>query len=102
MFGGFLTTGCDWCLSPEFMSLIEARRDSLHAAMSRKQTGMVVVLVGIVAALIAALANPLGIGHAGFGWKQGVLLAIGVLLIIGGGVMALRPPSGGTGAPPTQ
>jgi hypothetical protein len=21
MFGGFLTTGCDWCLSPEFMSL---------------------------------------------------------------------------------
>ena len=79
-----------------------ARRDSLPAAMSRKQTGMVVVLVGIVAALIGALANPLGIGHAGFGWKQGVLLAIGILLIIGGGVMALRPPSGGTGAPPTQ
>jgi hypothetical protein len=31
-----------------------------------------------------------------------VLLAIGVLLIIGGGVMALRSPNGGTGAPPTQ
>jgi hypothetical protein len=63
---------------------------------------MVIVLVGIVAALIAALANPLGIGHMGFGWKQGVLLAIGVLLIIGGGVMALRSPGGETGTPPTQ
>jgi hypothetical protein len=66
---------------------------------------MVVVLVGVVAALVGALADPLGIGHSGsgFGWKQGVLLAIGVLLIIGGGVMALRSPNGGTGAaPPTQ
>ena len=62
---------------------------------------MVVVLVGVVAALIAALANPLGIGDPGFGWKQGVLLAIGILLIIAGGVMALRSPSSGTGAPPT-
>jgi hypothetical protein len=63
---------------------------------------MVLVLVGVVAALLGALANTLGIGHAGFGWKQGVLLAIGVLLIVGGGVMALRSPNGGTGAPPTQ
>ena len=70
--------------------------------MSRRQIGIVVVLVGVVAALLGALANPLGIGHAGFGWKQGVLVAIGVLLIIGGGVMALRSPNGGTGAPPTQ
>jgi hypothetical protein len=62
---------------------------------------MVVVLVGVVAALIAALADPLGIGaESGFGWKQGVLLAIGILLIIGGGVMALRSPSSGTGAAP--
>jgi hypothetical protein len=63
---------------------------------------MVVVLVGIVAALIAVLANPLGIGHAGFGWKQGVLVAVGVLLIIGGGVMPFRSPNGGTGGTPTQ
>ena len=60
---------------------------------------MVVVLVGVVAALIAALANPLGIGDPGFGWKQGVLLAIGILLIIAGGVM-LRSPSSETGAAP--
>jgi hypothetical protein len=63
---------------------------------------MVLVLVGVVAALLGALANTLGIGHAGFGWKQGVLLAIGVLLIIGGGVLAFRSPGSGTGAPPTQ
>jgi hypothetical protein len=64
---------------------------------------MVVVLVGVVAALIAALANPLGIGDPGFGWKQGVLLAVGILLIIAGGVMALLSPSSGTrAAPPPQ
>jgi hypothetical protein len=38
------------------------------------------------------LANPLGIGDPGFGWKQGLLLAIG-LLLIAGGVTALLSPS---------
>jgi hypothetical protein len=63
---------------------------------------MLAVVVGVVAALIGALADPLGIGHggSGFGWKQGVLLAIGILLIIAGGVMALRSPSNGTRATP--
>lgn len=68
--------------------------------MSRRQIGIVVVLVGVVAALIAALANPLGIGDPGFGWKQGVLLAIGILLIIAGGVMVLRSPGSRAGAAP--
>lgn len=68
--------------------------------MTRRQIGIVVVLVGVVAALIGALANPLGIGDPGFGWKQGVLLAIGILLIIAGGVMMLRSPSSETGAVP--
>ena len=72
--------------------------------MSRRQIGMVVVLVGLVAALIAVLADPLGIGgdEDTFGWKQGVLLAIGIVLIIAGGFMALRAPSSGSGAPPVQ
>ena len=61
---------------------------------------MVVILVGVVAALIAALANPLGIGDPGFGWKQGVLLAIGILLIIAGGVLGLRSPNRVTVVPP--
>jgi hypothetical protein len=71
--------------------------------MSRRQIGMVVALVGVVAALIAALADPLGIGGAEdeFGWKQILLLAVGILLIISGGVLALRSPSSGT-APPSQ
>jgi hypothetical protein len=42
--------------------------------MSRRQVGMAVVLLGVLAALIAALADPLGIGgSSGFGWSQGVL-----------------------------
>jgi hypothetical protein len=62
----------------------------------------VIVLVGVVAALIAALADPLGIGgDDAFGWKQGVLLAIGILLIIAGGVTALLSPGGGPGAQPS-
>jgi hypothetical protein len=61
---------------------------------------MVIVLVGIVAVLIAALADPLGIGgQEGFGWKQGLLLAIGIVLIIAGGVTA---PSRRTEAQPPQ
>jgi hypothetical protein len=61
---------------------------------------MVVAIVGVVVALIAALANPLGIGDPGFGWIQGVGIAIGILLVIAGGVMALRSPNSETGAPP--
>ena len=63
---------------------------------------MLIVVVGVVAALIAALANPLGIGHAGFGRKQGVLLAIGIVLIVGGGVLTLRSPSGRSGTTPAE
>jgi hypothetical protein len=70
--------------------------------VSRRQVGIVIVLVGVVAALIAALADPLGIGgEEGFGWKQAVLLVIGIVLIVGGAVMTtLRFPRSGTGVPP--
>jgi hypothetical protein len=68
--------------------------------MSRRQIGIAVALVGVVAALIAALANPLGIGDPGWGWKQTVLLVVGIVLVICGGVIALRSPSGGTGVGP--
>ena len=69
--------------------------------MSRRQVGIVIVLVGVVAALLAALANPLGIGEEGFGWKQTALLVIGIVLIVGGAVLTtLRLPPSGTGVPP--
>jgi hypothetical protein len=69
--------------------------------MSRRQIGIAGTVVGVVAALIAALADPLGIGgSSGFGWSQALLLAVGIVLIIAGGVMVVRSPSGGTGAPP--
>jgi hypothetical protein len=61
---------------------------------------MAVIFVGVLAALIAALADPLSIGDQGWGWKQTVLLIAGIVLVIAGGVMALRSPSSGTGAPP--
>ncbi len=52
--------------------------------------------VGVVAVLIAVLTDPLGIGGSGgaFGWKQGVLLGLGIVLVIAGAVMALRSPGG--------
>jgi hypothetical protein len=56
------------------------------------------VVVGVVAALLAVLANPLGIGSAGFGWHQVLLLVVGLVLAAIGAVVALRAPS--SGAPP--
>jgi len=54
---------------------------------------LLIVVVGIVAALLGALANPLGIGHSGFGWKQVVLLVAGIVLAVVGAVVVLRAPS---------
>jgi hypothetical protein len=53
------------------------------------------IVVGIAAALLAALANPLGIGHSGFGWHQVVLLVAGIVLAVVGAVVVLRAPSSG-------
>ena len=57
--------------------------------MSRRRAGLLVIVVGLLAALLAVLANPLGIGHSGFGWKQVTLLAIGAVLIVAGVALAL-------------
>jgi hypothetical protein len=68
--------------------------------MSIRQIGMVVLIVGVIVALIAALANPLGISDPGWGWKQTLMFVVGILLVIAGGVTVLRSPSGEAGAPP--
>ena len=62
--------------------------------MARRQLGVLLGAVGIVAVLVAVLADPLGIGGAedAFGWKQVVLLAAGVVLAVAGAVLALRSP----------
>lgn len=60
--------------------------------MSRRRAGLLVVVVGLVAALLAVLANPLGIGHSGFGWKQVTLLVIGGVLIVVGAALTLPAP----------
>jgi hypothetical protein len=61
--------------------------------MSARQTGLLIIVVGLAAALLAALANPLGIGHSGFGWHQVVLLVAGIVLAVVGAVVVLRAPS---------
>ena len=68
--------------------------------MTERQTGWLIVAVGVAAALLGALANPLGIGHSGFGWKQVVLLAVGIVVAVVGAVVALRAPSPGAGTGP--
>lgn len=64
--------------------------------MSSRQAGLLIVVVGIAAALLAALANPLGIGNEGFGWKQVVLLVVGIVVAVIGAVVMLRAPGSDT------
>jgi hypothetical protein len=43
------------------------------------------MIVGILIVLISVLADPLGLGRSpGFGWKQGLGVVIGVVVILGG------------------
>jgi hypothetical protein len=52
--------------------------------------GYAAIAFGALAVLVAVLADPLGIGGGeGFGWKQGLLLSVGVNLAVGG-VGAMR------------
>jgi hypothetical protein len=66
--------------------------------VSARQIGVLLIVAGLAAALLAALANPLGIGHSGFGWHQALLLVVGIVLAVAGVVVALRPPSSGAPA----
>jgi len=87
------------------------------AEVSAKRVGYAAIAFGVLAVLVAVLADPLGIGgNEGFGWKQGALLAVGVVVALGGcvGVMqgrfaapdgdvARRPASAsGNVSPPTR
>ena len=53
--------------------------------MSTKRWGFAAIAFGVLAVLVAVLADPLGIGgNEGFGWKQGFLVSLGVSVAIGG------------------
>ncbi len=53
--------------------------------MDRPMLARVVIGVGVLLVLIALFADPLGLGKsAGFGWKQGVGVIIGALVMLAG------------------
>lgn len=53
--------------------------------MASKSPAALLFAVGLLLALLAAFADPLGLGGApGFGWKQGLGVAVGLALAIGG------------------
>jgi len=55
------------------------------AEVSAKRWAYAAIAFGALAVLVAVLADPLGIGgEAGFGWKQGFLLSLGVSVALGG------------------
>jgi hypothetical protein len=59
--------------------------------MNRPLVGLLVTVVGITLAVVSALANQLGIGKQGFGWKQIAGTAVGAALAcLGAAVAALR------------
>jgi hypothetical protein len=50
--------------------------------------------IGVLLLLIAALADPLGLGrNPGFGWRQGLGVVIGALLALAGVYLRRRKPS---------
>ena len=58
---------------------------------------VVILVIGILLALVSLLADAVGIGSGGIGWKQLTGTAVGLVVAIIGGVMLSRS---GTGAHP--
>jgi hypothetical protein len=60
--------------------------------MERRTIAIGVIAVGVLMVLIALLADTLGIGEEGFGWRRGLFLAVGVVVAIAGLAYLLMPP----------
>jgi hypothetical protein len=61
---------------------------------ARKLAGWLVVAVGVVIALVGALADQIGLGNGGpdkFGGKQVAALVVGLVIAVVGLVIALMP-----------
>jgi hypothetical protein len=65
--------------------------------MERRNIALGVIAVGVVMVLIALLADTLGIGESGFGWKRGLFLAVGVVVALAGAAYLLMPPRASEG-----
>ena len=53
--------------------------------LKRKPLGTASIAVGVLAILLALLADEIGVGsQPGFNWKQGILLAVGVAVALFG------------------
>jgi hypothetical protein len=59
------------------------------------QVAWTLILLGVIAVVLAALADPLGIGSGGFGWHQALLLAVGLVMVVVGAVLARRAATTG-------
>jgi hypothetical protein len=69
--------------------------------LSAKRVGYTLIAFGVLAVLVAVMADPLGIGgEPGFGWTQGTLASTGVSVALGG-VGVLRGWFAGLGPRPT-
>lgn len=53
--------------------------------VKRKPIGTAALVAGVLAVLLAVLADEIGVGgQPGFAWKQGILLAVGAIVAIAG------------------
>lgn len=53
--------------------------------LKRKPIGTAALIAGVLAVLLAVLADEIGVGgQPGFAWKQGILLAVGVIVAVVG------------------
>jgi uncharacterized membrane protein len=57
-----------------------------------KSIGPIAIAIGVIIVLLAALADPIGIGaeDSGFGWKQVVGVIVGALVAIAGIAINMR------------
>jgi type VI protein secretion system component VasK len=59
--------------------------------MQRRTAALLVIATGVVMVLIALLADVLGIGEEGFGWRRGALLAAGIVVVLAGVAYLMAP-----------
>jgi hypothetical protein len=59
--------------------------------VERRNIAWAAIAIGVAMVLIALLADTLGIGQSGFGWKRGLFLAVGVVVLLAGVAYLVMP-----------